>query len=226
MKLKKPISQITPFTTLDYAEHLACIVWFSGCNMRCPYCYNIDIVLKNGTKSVDELITFLKKRKSLLDGVVLSGGECTLYRDIKPLCKTIKDLGFDIKIDTNGTNPNLLHELIVENLIDFVALDFKALKDKYFTLTHTNFFENFEKSLKILIDSDIDFEVRTTVHEDFLNEKDINKMIEFLQKIGYKKVYYLQNYLHVKTLGDLNEPKNSIEKSKIDNLLKVEFRNF
>ncbi len=224
--MKKPISFITPFTTLDYADHLACIAWFCGCNMRCDYCYNPQIVLEKGDVSEEELLSFLKKRQNLLDGVVLSGGECTLYGGLKPLCEKIKELGFDIKIDTNGSNPKLLQELIEKNLVDFIALDFKALKDKFTALTHSNLFENFQTSLKLLIDSNTPFEVRTTIHGDLLNENDINKMIDFLFLSGYKGVYYLQNYLHVNNLGNINEPKKSFEKTKIKGTLKVEFRNF
>ncbi len=224
--MKKPISFITPFTTLDYPNHLACIVWFSGCNMRCEYCYNSQIVLENGTLSVDELITFLKKRQNLLDAVVLSGGECTLFKDLLSLCKKIKSLGFKIKIDTNGSNPTLLQTLIEKKLVDFVALDFKALSKKFTTLTHSNLFENFKFTLELLIQKDFNFEVRTTIHSDLLSEDDINEMIDFLHVKNYKNTYYLQNFLHVETLGNLSEPEKSFDKDKLSDILKVEFRNF
>ena len=98
------VYDITKFTHLDYPDHLACIIWFSGCNMRCDYCYNKDIVLaKNGSYNLHDVINFLKNRVGLLDGVVLSGGEATKH-DLVELCKEIKELGYKIKLDTNGTN--------------------------------------------------------------------------------------------------------------------------
>lgn len=225
MKHKKPINQITSFTTLDYPEHLACIVWFSGCNMRCPYCYNPDIVLENGNITADELLDFLNKRKSRLDGVVLSGGECSLYKEIKPLCENIKSLGFDIKMDTNGSSPEVLTSLINDGLIDFVSLDFKALKEKYYQVTLSKLYDKFLKSLEILVQSKLNFEVRSTVHSNLHNVDDINKMIEILYEKGYKGTYYLQNYLHVKTLGDMKESQ-SLHVEDLSDILQIELRNF
>ncbi len=224
--MKRPISFITPFTTLDYPDHLACIVWFSGCNMRCAYCYNPQIVLENGNISIDELLTFLKKRQGLLDGVVLSGGECTCFKDLISLCQKIKNLGYKIKLDTNGSNPKVLKTLLEENLIDFVALDFKAPKEKFTTLACCDFFDNFNICLETLVDGDINFEVRTTVHSDFLNESNINAMIDTLYEAGYKGTYYLQNYLHVETLGNVKEQTKTINPKLLNDKIKIELRNF
>lgn len=225
MKHKKPINQITSFTTLDYPEHLACIVWFSGCNMRCKYCYNPDIVLENGNITIDELLLFLEKRKFRLDGVVLSGGECSMYSGLKTLCEDIKSLGFDIKMDTNGSNPKVLNSLIKNRLIDFVSLDFKAIKEKYFQVTLSKLYDDFIKSLDILIQNDFNFEVRSTLHSDLHNVNDINKMIELLHAKGYKGVYYLQNYLHVKTLGNM-QPSKPLHVEDLSDILQIELRNF
>ena len=120
----KIIYDITPFTHIDYPDKLAAIAWFCGCNMRCIYCYNSDIVFsKRGKYSANELFAFLKKRINLLDGVVLSGGEPTLH-DLVPLCKEIKSMGFAIKLDTNGLNPDRVKELVEMELVDYIALDF------------------------------------------------------------------------------------------------------
>jgi len=123
---RKSAYDITKFTTLDYKDHLACIIWFVKCNMRCSYCYNSRIVEGEGILSNQEVFKFLKNRVGKLDGVVLSGGECTLNPDLLEICKEIKELGFKVKIDTNGLNPKLLSELISFGLIDFIALDYKA----------------------------------------------------------------------------------------------------
>ena len=102
----KPIENITPFSLLDFQDLCACIIWFTGCNMRCSYCYNPEIVFGKGKYNFEEAIQFLQKRINLLDGVVLSGGECTLHKELIPFVKEIKNLGFKIKIDTNGTYPS------------------------------------------------------------------------------------------------------------------------
>ena len=126
--LSQPIYNITPFTLLDYPDKSACIFWYAGCNMRCLYCYNPEIVLGKGTATFSEAISFLKSRQGLLDAVVFSGGECLIHKNILDQIKTVKELGFLIKIDTNGSNPNVLKQLIKSNLIDYVALDFKGTK--------------------------------------------------------------------------------------------------
>src|SRR5690606_32859804 len=127
----KPIYSITPFTLLDYPNHPACILWFAGCNMRCLYCYNPDIVLGKGKLSVDDARNFLKSRQSLLQGVVFSGGECTLHPDLVPLARIAKTMGYQVKIDTNGTKPEVLEKLLNEKLVDYIAMDFKGLGEKH-----------------------------------------------------------------------------------------------
>jgi pyruvate formate lyase activating enzyme len=106
------IYDITKFTHLDYPDHLAAIIWFSGCNMRCDYCYNKEIVFaKSGSITLREALDFLRSRRGLLDGVVLSGGEATAY-ELLPFTQAIKEMGFSIKLDTNGTNFNNLKKLL------------------------------------------------------------------------------------------------------------------
>lgn len=222
-----PIYDITLFTTLDFPNHLACIVWLSGCNMRCAYCYNPDIVLQNGKKPISELLDFLKKRVGLLEGVVLSGGECTFYKDIANLCKEIKNLGFKIKIDTNGSNPSVLKSLLEQKLIDYVALDFKAPKRVFKEITESIFYDKLITSLDLLLNSNVSFEVRTTVHLSLLDEIAINEIVDILYNKGYKGTYYIQNYLHTeKSLGDLKEQTRVFDKSLINNKIPIEFRNF
>ena len=219
------VYDLTPFTHLDFPNHLACIVWMVGCNMRCEYCYNNDIVFsKNGILSFDEVLYFLKKRVGLLDGVVLSGGEATMH-NIIPFCKEIKKLGFKIKLDTNGTNYSILKELIELKIVDYIALDYKAPQSKFKQITHSNKFEQFSKSLDFLIKSGIEFEARTTVHNDLLNENDINLIIGDLYKRGYDKSYYLQKFLNTeKNIGNISTPLNSFNKSLLYNTIDVVWR--
>ncbi len=222
----KIVYDITKFTHLDYPDKLACIVWFYGCNMRCAYCYNDDIVYANkGNFSLDDVLEFLKSRQGLLDGVVLSGGEATNY-NLTSFVKKVKELGFAIKLDTNGTNFNNLLKLCSSGFIDYVALDYKAPEYKFKALTLSNRFGEFSKSLNYLLESSIAFEVRTTVHADLLDEQDINEIIVDLAKRGYKRDYFIQEFLTTKSnIGNIKAPEKSISKVHLLNdRLNIVFR--
>ena len=203
--LGKSIYTITPFTLLDYPHKSACILWYVGCNMRCLYCYNPEIVLGKGTTSFAETISFLKTRQGLLDAVVFSGGECLIHKNIIQHIKEIKAMGFLVKIDTNGSNPAVLKQLINENLIDYVALDFKATKEKFQEITKSDLFQPFEKSFEILLENTIQFEIRTTYHSDLISNSELNEMVGYLDAKKYTGNYYVQSFKNnVATLGDLN----------------------
>ena len=223
---KNPIYEITKNTFTDWPGNLCCVVWFAKCPLRCQYCYNTSVVEGSGKLSEADLFKFLHKRVNLLDGVVLSGGECTSYSNFYDLCKQIKDLGFKIKIDTSGVNPEIIKKVVNDELVDYIALDFKALPEKYKIITNRNLFSNFESTLRFLIEAQFDFEVRTTVHFDLLNEYDISKMSSELYNLGYRGVYYLQKFLNVENLGNLSNPKNTFDTSKIQSNLKIELRNW
>ncbi|WP_457563477.1 anaerobic ribonucleoside-triphosphate reductase activating protein [Caminibacter pacificus] len=216
------------FSTLDFPGRLAAIIWFSGCNMRCPYCYNKDVVFGEKRIEEDEILGFLKKRVGLLDGISFTGGEATLYKNLIPFSQKIKDLGFDIKLDTNGLNFDVIRDMVEKNLVDYIALDFKAPPEKFESITKNRHYEKFEKTLDFLIGSDVDFEVRTTVHTDLLDENDINKIIKILHQKGYKGTYYLQNYFETEkeTIGNIGPQKRKLDTSKLLDLIPIEFRNF
>ena len=221
----KIIYDLTKFTHLDYPNHLACIVWFSGCNMRCDYCYNSDIVFaKNGNYTMNNILRFLKTRVGLLDGVVLSGGEATNY-DLVEFCKAIKELGFLIKLDTNGTNPHAIAKLMELNLLNFIALDYKAPKEKFVKITHSKSYDKFSDTLDMLIKGKIEFEVRTTLHNDLLNVDDINTIISDLKSRGYNKKYYLQKFLDTqKNIANLKKPVNDFNELKLSKELEIIWR--
>jgi len=194
--------------------------------MACPYCYNPQIVRGEGLISLEEALNFLRSRQNRLEGVVLSGGECTLYPHLEALTCEIKRLGFQIKIDTNGTNPTLLERLIENEMIDYVALDYKAPIEKYEEVVHYRHVERFEHSLELLIRSKIPFEVRTTLHNDLLSIEDINAVIQDLHVKGYRGTYYIQRYLHVEeTMGNTMPPRNIFDRTKLLDLLPISFRN-
>lgn len=218
-----PIYSITPFTLLDFPDKTACIIWFAGCNMRCSYCYNADIVTGKGQKSYSEALTFIYSRKNLLDGVVLSGGECTLHNGIIDFAFKIKEAGYSIKVDTNGSNPDVIKKLINNNLVDYVALDFKSEEKNFIQLTGSSLFKRFEKTLKLLINSVIPFEVRTTAHSSVFTSSDLKSMSEYLQKMNYKGKYYIQHFVNdVPTLEMMPYSNNDFVLN--GTALEVEFR--
>lgn len=209
------ISGLQKLTLIDYPGKLACTVFFSGCSFRCPWCYNPELVLiekKEEDKITEkEFFDFLRERKDLLEGVVLGGGEPTINPELIKFCKKIKTTGYSIKLDTNGSNFEMLKNLINKNLIDYVALDVKAPKEKYlkiigmeaqFSGLKSNFWKeriikNVEKSINLLKEGKIDYEFRTTVIPTLLEKKDILKIVRWIRP---DKKYFLQNFRPEKTI--------------------------
>ena len=222
---KKAIHSFTPFTLLDYPDKSACILWFAGCNMKCDYCYNPEIVFGKGAFYFSEIISFLKSRSNLLDAVVFSGGECLIHKDIISFIKLVKSLGFLIKVDTNGSQPKVLEKLIEEHLIDYVALDFKGTKEKFFAITKSDFYSQFLSCFEVLQASYIPFEIRTTYHSSLLNPEDIATMQHVLLELGYDKNYYIQNFRNYQnTIAPLPDSQSISEKDIHQNMTKIIFR--
>ena len=217
---------ITPFTLLDYPNKAACILWFVGCNMRCQYCYNPDIVFGKGKIGIDQAEAFLKSRKGLLQAVVFSGGECTMHPDMMSLVKIAKSLGYLIKVDTNGARPKLIKSLIDNDLLDYVALDFKGLGERFHEITVSGSFEAFEETLDFLLNANIQFEVRTTAHSQLLSAADLQGMLKFLEDRGYRNNYYLQKALNnVKMIAELGDSNYRDEELRFgDNGLRIVVR--
>ena len=223
---QKIVYNITKFTTTDYVGHLSCIIWFISCNFRCLYCYNDNIVYtKEGNYTQNNILDFLKTRIGLLDSVVLSGGEATVHNVI-PICKEIKKLGLKIKLDTNATNLPQIKKLIELNLLDYIAIDFKAPKYKFKEIVGVDMYDNTIKTIQYLISIDFTFELRTTINKSLLDENDINSMIETISNLGYKNIYYLQNFLETSSnIGNISKSSN-IDKSKINTQnLTIQYRN-
>ncbi|WP_395050507.1 anaerobic ribonucleoside-triphosphate reductase activating protein [Flavobacterium sp.] len=214
--VSKPIYSLTPFTLLDYPHKSACILWFAGCNMRCLYCYNPEIVLGKGSLSIEKILSFLHSRKNLLDAVVFSGGECVLHKNILPLITEVKKMGFLVKIDTNGSSPDVMQQLLKQNLIDYIALDFKSPKSKFQSITQSDLYASFEETLNLILKSEIPFEVRTTYHSDLLTEEDLEEMVRFLENKKYTGNYYIQYFKNnVETLSKLERSYNRIDCEKL-----------
>lgn len=179
-----------------------------------------------GKISFDEVLSFLATRKELLDAVVLSGGECTMHKNLIPFAEQIKAMGFDVKIDTNGSNPSVLEQMIDNELVDYVALDFKASEIKFRNVTQADLFSAFEKSLYVLLQNKIPFEVRTTFHSDLIDEPELHAMVSYLENKQYSGNYYVQHFVNnVETIGDLPRSSREIEKGSFSTeTIKVNFR--
>lgn len=183
-------------TLLDYPEHIAATVFTGGCNFRCPFCHNGELVLDPGAQpsiTEEEVLSYLKKRREILQGVCVTGGEPTLQKDLKDFLRKIKELGYPVKLDTNGYRPGVLWDLLQNGLVDYVAMDLKASRENYATAVGLKIMDlsRIEESIGILKSSGIPYEFRTTV------VKGIHRVEEF-ENIGRWiagcPVYYLQNY--------------------------------
>ena len=196
------IGGIQKITLLDYPQKIASIVFTQGCNFCCGYCHNPELLTSENENlySPEEYLEFLKTRKGKLDGVVITGGEPTIQSGLKNYIKAIKELGFLVKLDTNGTNPQILKELLEENLIDYIAMDIKAPLEKYSVVTRVNTdTKRIEESINIILNSSIDYEFRTTVIKSQLSEQDFEQIGKLIK--GAKK-YYLQKFVPSKILNE------------------------
>ncbi len=182
-------------TLLDYPQKTACTIFCGGCNFRCLFCHNSDLVLGRLGEPLDEeeLFRFLKKRAGLLDGVCITGGEPLLNSDIGEFIKKIRRLGYLIKLDTNGSNPALLEKLVSEKLVDYVAMDIKNSPEKYGQTIGINNFDitPIRRSIEFLMTADIDCEFRTTVTKELHSDE---SMKGIAQMIAGAKRYFIQNY--------------------------------
>jgi len=208
------IGGLQKFSLLDYPDHLSAIIFTKGCNFRCHFCYNPMLVwpntevgkFKNNFASENknakekghslikesDLFHFLKKRKGKLEAVVITGGEPTIHRDLPDFIKKIKKIGYLIKLDTNGTNPEIIEKLIKNKLINYIAMDIKAPREKYAKIVGVDMdFKKTIKSVKIIMRSKIPYEFRTTVVSGYINKKDIEKIGKLINKAT---IWYLQKF--------------------------------
>lgn len=178
---------------LDYPKEVSAIIWTVGCNFSCPFCYNVDVVRENVTCiSEKEVLSFLEKRKNVIDGLVISGGEPLLQSDIISFCENVKKIGYLIKIDTNGSFPDKLELLVNKGLVDYIAMDVKAPKNKYIALCGKNVdLEWIQDSIDLIRTSGIDYEFKTTFVPDLLVKEDI---VEIGKWLNGSLTYFLQQF--------------------------------
>lgn len=182
------IAGLQKMTLLDYPGKVACTVFLQGCNFRCPFCHNSELLGGNEPPlmTMEEFLAFLKKRKGLLDAVCVSGGEPTLQRDLEELLRCIRELGFLVKLDTNGSRPEVLKKLAAEKLVDYVAMDIKNSREKYGETCGLNKMDlsAIEESIRFLLSGAVDFEFRTTVVAELHDEASILEMGQWLAEIS------------------------------------------
>jgi len=191
-------------TLIDYPGRIAATVFLLGCNFRCPFCYSSELVLPEKMAEQPKIaekafFDFLKERQGLLEGVVICGGEPTIHKDLPDFIKRIKDLGFLLKLDTNGSNPEMLRELMQKGLVDYVAMDIKApLGAKYDLATGVKVdLDKIKESIEIIKGSGVDYEFRSTIVPSIHTKEDV---IQMAKDISPAKKYYLQNFRGEKTI--------------------------
>lgn len=188
------IGGIQKTSLLDYPNKLSAIIWTVGCNLRCPYCYNKQLLDNNSVQIIkeEEVILFLKKRKGKLEALSITGGEPLLHDDIFNFISKIKKIGYLIKIDTNGTFPNKLKKLIDEDLVDYISMDIKAPINKYNILSGKNVkIKNIQKSIELIKNFSKSYEFKTTIIPSLLNKNDIIEIAKWLEGADQ---YYLQQF--------------------------------
>lgn len=190
------IKGLQKLTLLDYPTKTACTIFTGGCNFRCPFCHNASLVfnVNEGEKhETDEVLAFLKKRVGLLDGVCVTGGEPLLQKDINEFLGNIKDMGYAVKLDTNGYSPEKLEEIVNAHLVDYIAMDIKNCKEKYSQTAGIEIdITKIEKSVSFLMTCGIEYEFRTTVVKEYHTLSDIEKIAQW---ISGAKGYFLQSFV-------------------------------
>ena len=210
-------------TLLDFPGHVACTVFLNGCDLRCPFCHNFELVDGTAKPIMDEeeFLAFLAKRKGLLDGVAFTGGEPCLHSGLPSLMRKIREMGFAVKLDTNGCHPDMLDAILKEGLIDYAAMDIKNSPEKYAVTCGLESMDlaPIRRSISLLQNSGIDFEFRTTVIEQFHQAEDFEAIGKMIQ--GAKK-YFLQAFTDRDTVpyGGLSAPSREAMEAYRDIMLK------
>lgn len=184
-------------TLLDFPGHVASTIFFGGCNFRCPFCHNMNLVLNAANEPViseEELFHHLNSRIGILDGVCITGGEPTLQKDLVPFIEKIKSLGYLVKLDTNGTNPNVIEELISKKLIDYIAMDIKSSPKDYAKVAGLESFDfdGVKRSISILINGTVPYEFRTTMVKEYHSPETVREIGELIHGA---MAYYLQSFV-------------------------------
>lgn len=190
------IAGVQRLSLLDYPGKLSCIVFLPGCNLRCPFCHNAEIVTQNHSEIEESsVLEFIESRKTVLDGVCITGGEPTLQKDLPEFISKVKDIGLSVKLDTNGTAPETLQYIIDNRLVDYIAMDIKTSLEKYPIAVGVESFttDKIKRSIDMIMSSEIDYEFRTTVSRGIVELEDID---DICKTISGCKAYYLQKFVN------------------------------
>ncbi len=216
------IGALQRFSLLDFPGKISCIVFTQGCNLRCPYCHNPELVLPDMFTSVmmpRVFFDFLAARTKKIDGVVITGGEPTIQGDLADFIQKIKDIGFLVKLDTNGSRPKVLSSLLKRGLLDYIAMDIKAPLRLYAKVSgvssNERLAEAVTESVRLIMDSGVEHEFRTTVVRDFL---DADRIIEIGGLVRGAARYILQRFVPSKTLDHRFMNYTSFEQNELDEL--------
>jgi len=215
------IGGIQKISMIDYPGKMSCVLFTSGCNFKCPYCHNPELIHTKKELNLEEIFLFLKTRIDFIEGIVISGGEPTLHTDLLQFCKKIKKMGFKIKLDTNGSNPNMIGHVI--DFVDYIAMDIKTLPKNYKRLWINAKYKNILNSINLIKKYAKDYEFRTTLVKPFITFDNIEKIGEIIENAN---LYALQKYKIEKVLNKkFFENKNrSFTDYEIQNLkLKISF---
>lgn len=226
---------IQKISLVDFDKELSCTLFTMGCQLRCPFCHNYEIVVYNSEKiesiSFDSIYEYLKEKRKYLSAVVITGGEPTMHPELKEVIIKIKELGYKVKLDTNGLNPDIMIELINKKLIDYVAVDIKNSKEEYGRTSGVAFLdiESIDRTIKYLISHDFPYEFRTTLVDEFHTTSSIESMGKWLN--GANKLYLQKFSLSSNVPNqDLHsvEIKNALAFRRIleENIQSVELRGY
>lgn len=215
------IKGLVKFSLVDYPGRICCIIFLGHCNFRCPFCHNPHLVMAPETQpkiTERKVLNFLSDRQGKLDSVVISGGEPTMNPKLPEFLEKIKNLEYFIKVDTNGSNPDMIINSKKEGLIDSLGIDYKAPYSEYPRLTGTpstkNMADKIYKTIKFIVENDMDFEVRTTIHKDLLSEMDIATMRNELNSLGVKQ-WTLQQFHMAETIDPTLKDKPTYSDSEL-----------
>jgi len=209
------------FSLIDYPNKVCAIIFIQGCNFRCPYCHNPELVVPERYGSeipVSEIYNFLETRRGRLDAVTITGGEPTLHSDLIEMIRKIKDMGFLVKLDTNGSHPEVLEKIISGKLVDYLAMDVKAPVKSY-TKVVGRYIDvgKIKKSINLIMNSGIKYEFRTTVAKPFVSKDDLR---EIAREIKGAENYCLQNFVPSKTVTPNLTKENSFSYDELEALAK------
>jgi pyruvate formate lyase activating enzyme len=195
------IKGVQKTSLIDYPGKMSAVIFVPKCTFRCAFCYNVDLVTgweKLDTIDEREVLNFLKDRKKWLDGIVVTGGEPTIHKDLPDFLRKVKELGYAVKLDTNGTNPYMLEDLIKEGLVDYLAMDIKCPQERYEEICKAKVdMKLLKMSIERIKNSGLDYEFRTTVVPGLITKEDIVKIGEWMK--GAKN-YYIQQFFPRRTL--------------------------